>query len=560
MIFFPFAAPSANSQPILSQYDMTMVLLSYVVAAVASILAMTLADSANQFASKRDQKMALLGGAMALGAAVWSMHFIGMLAFELCVTVKYAHWPTLLSILPAFVAAWVAMHWLSQKHQGGFHLFFGGLTMGAGIGVMHYSGMLAMQTPATMGFDVSGVIISVLDAVALATLALWFRHVGEQMHRLYAWRHVISGLAMGAAITIMHYVGMSSARFVGAPEFSNPVATVDRWYLSLLIALGAFALVGVMTAQNMLARQRQLSRELQFKEHQMRVIFQNAIDAIVITNRSGIIQTVNRSFEGLFGYQAQFALGKHVSMLIPNWASLPVPSKLKRQTDVSDQWVTETKGRHAQGQEIPLRIAMVYVQEHEQELYVGFLMDMTMFHTQQRILEKQLTEDPLTGLTNRRGLHQVLSCLHQEAQDFPMGIILLFIDLDGFKAVNDRYGHAAGDEVLVAIAQRLQRAVRQEDMVCRFGGDEFVIMLRYVAEPKMLAERIIKKITQAIHTPITLTKDVTVEVGCSMGVAYERANNLHAAERLLQRADGAMYQAKKAGGNHVIYEHEAELA
>ena len=553
MTFFPFDTPSAASSVLLYRYDAALVLLSFVIAASASVLAMYLADSAKHFMVKRDQQLALVGGAVALGAAVWSMHFIGMLAFELCVTVKYAQWPTMLSILPAMIASWAAMEWLFARHKGFGHLLLGGTLTGAGIGIMHYSGMLAMQMSASIGFELWGVLVSVLVAVSLATLALWFRHVCDGLRQLHAWRHVIGGTVMGAGITMMHYVGMASARFVGQPEFAEPVFTVDRWYLSLLIALGSMALVGLMTAQNMLAKQRQLSRDLQFKEHQMRVIFQNAIDAIVITDHDGIIQTVNRSFEGLFGFNAQYALGKHVSMLIPEWSRLSIPGQLRRHTDVTDQWVVECNARHADGHEIPLRTALVYVEDHDQDLYVGFLMDMTLFHTQQQHLERLLTEDPLTGLFNRRGLLKVM----QQTAILPLaeqpGVALLFIDLDGFKAVNDQYGHGAGDEVLVQVAQRIQATLRQDDVVCRFGGDEFVIMLKYRKYPEQVADTVAHKVTQVTTPPFRLSSDAWVQVGCSIGVAHALPGKLTDIEALLDQADAAMYQAKKDGGHRVVH-------
>ena len=553
MIIFPFAGPPSNASELLHRYDISLVVLSFVIAASASILAMYLAESAKQFVLKRDQQLALAGGAVALGAAVWSMHFIGMLAFELCATVKYAQWPTILSILPALIASWVAMRWLFDMRKGSLHLLLGGTLSGAGIGIMHYSGMLAMQTAAAIGFELWGVLVSVLVAVVLATLALWFRHICDGFGQWRAWRHVIGGLVMGAAITTMHYVGMASARFIGIAEFSVPVFTVDRWYLSMLIALGAMALIGLMTAQNMLAKQRQLGRELQFKEHQMRVIFQNAIDAIVITDHAGIIQTVNRSFEGLFGFNAQYALGKHVSMLIPEWNDLSIPNKLRRQTDVTDQWVVECNARHADGHEIPLRSALVSIREHDQDLYVGFLMDMTMFHAQQKNLERMVTEDALTGLMNRRGLIKIMQqTVTLPAKDRP-GIALLFIDLDGFKAVNDKYGHTSGDEVLIEVSRRVQRTLRQDEVVCRFGGDEFVIMLRYLRDLDAITKTVADKVKQAIAPPILLSNGIEVKVGCSIGVANALPGKLEDIDGLLEDADTAMYQAKKSGGQCVVY-------
>lgn len=550
---FDFVRPAGAI--LLSRYEEWIVVLSYIIAAVASILAMHLADQAKQFQLKKDQKFALLSGAIALGAAVWSMHFLGMLAFELCVTVKYAPLPTLLSILPAFVAAWAAMRWISQSARGMRHLWLGGIIIGLGIGVMHYSGMLAIRTAATMTFKPWWVAMSVAVAVLLAVLALWFRQQCEGLQRLRAWRHVVSGLVMGAAITIMHYLGMAAAQFEGIAEFSHPVPTVDRWYLSTLVTLGTMILIGAAIAQNMLARQRQLARDLQFKEHQMRVIFQNAIDAIVITDAKGLIKMVNRAFEGMFGYQAQLIVGTPISRMLPDWKQLNAYARKRRQHDTSEKVVAERSGLHADGHEIPLRIALTRVVESESNFCISFLMDMTAFHTQQNALEKLLTEDPLTGLFNRRGLLSLMRGMASGAHTHSVnrGMILLFLDLDGFKSVNDTLGHHAGDEVLITVSQRIPKVLREDDMVCRFGGDEFVILLTFVDHPRMLASKIAHKLIETIQKPIRLQSGQEMTVGCSIGVAFAWPKKKEEIEALLEKADAAMYQAKKGDAGKVVF-------
>ncbi len=540
------------------QVDRGLVGLSYVIAASAAIFAMYLADNAKKLLIARDRQLSLFGGAIALGSAVWGMHLIGMLAVKEQLYIHYGVLPTLVSIVPVLIASWATMHWLFQRRQNTMHVLVGGMVAGGGIVLMHYSAMLAMEIPSTIGFQPAAVLISLLVSIALSTLAFWVRYICLSIKALRTWRHVCGGALMGAAITSMHYLSLASMHFSGRSNPNQALSTVDTWYLACLIAMGAMALLGAMTAQHLLARQRQLRRDLEFKEQQMRVIFQNAIDAIVITDHHGVIQTVNRSFESLFGFKAHYALGKHVSMLIPEWSTMNVPNKLRRQTDVSDQWVIERSGRHADGRDIPLRIALVYVQEHEQDLYVGFLMDMTQFRKQQRELEKLLTEDPLTGLFNRRGLLNVMqSTISQNAlnnqADTQYGMIVLFIDLDGFKLINDQYGHAAGDAVLIEIGQRIHHAVRQEDTVCRFGGDEFVVLLKFLQHPDKVAEHVVKKMNQVIKAPLLLPNGNEVRVGCSIGVSYETADLLGNNEVLLDKADTAMYQAKKAGGNRVVY-------
>lgn len=532
-----------------------MVALSYLIALTASVIAIHLAEVSQQFKLKRDRHLTMLGGGLAMGAAVWGMHFIGMLAFELCATVRYELVITLLSLLPAFVASWASMQWVAQARKSPYDLTISGALIGLGIGVMHYTGMLAMQTAAVMAFNPWLVLVSVFSAVMLAILALWFHQRCTRLRRLRPWRHLFSGLVMAAAITSMHYLGMAAASFTGPIQFDEPVPTVDRLYLSLLVTMGLVTLLGAILAQTMISRQRQLARELQFREHQMRVIFQHAIDAIVITDAKGHIQMVNRAFEAMFGVQSQAIVGRSLGKMIPDWKQLSTLSRKRRQHDQAGKVVAERHGIHADGREIPLRIALTRVIEDELDFCISFLMDLTVFRQQQNALEKLLTEDPLTGLFNRRGMlsmmHGIVSQLQSSQPQ--RGIILLFVDLDGFKAVNDTHGHPVGDEVLMAIAQRLPDVLREEDMVCRFGGDEFVILLTFASQPEELARMVAGKLVESISQPIKLQSGQEIAVGCSIGIAYDWPKTADDIEALLQKADNAMYQAKKGEAGKVIF-------
>lgn len=550
---FDFVSPAGAI--ISSRYEPLMVGLSYLIALIASVIAMHLAEVSRQFHLKRDRHLAMLGGALAMGVAVWGMHFLGMLAFELCTTVQYELVITLLSIFPAFIASWAAMQWMAHVRKHTYDLWLSGTLIGVGIGVMHYTGMLAMQTSAALVFNPWLVMMSVLAALGLAIMALWFHQFCTRSPLLRPWRHLLSGLVMASAITSMHYLGMAAARFIGTPQFSEPVPTVDRLYLSLLVTMGVVTLLGGVLAQTMITRQRQLARELQFKEHQMRVIFQHAIDAIVITDAKGHIQMVNRAFEAMFGVQAQAMAGRQIAKMIPDWKQLSTLSRKRRQHDQAQKVVAERNGVHADGREIPLRIALTRVIEEELDFCISFLMDLTLFRQQQSALEKLLTEDPLTGLFNRRGMlsmmHGMVSQLHA-AHDH-QGIVLLFVDLDGFKAVNDTYGHPVGDEVLMSIAQRLPNVLREADMVCRYGGDEFVILLTFSSHPEALASMVAEKLIEIIKQPIKLQSGHQINVGCSIGIAYGKPNTAEEIEALLQKADNAMYQAKKGEAGKVVF-------
>jgi diguanylate cyclase (GGDEF)-like protein len=165
----------------------------------------------------------------------------------------------------------------------------------------------------------------------------------------------------------------------------------------------------------------------------------------------------------------------------------------------------------------------------------------------ERALRQQATVDPLTGLPNRRTfLDRLTTALSQKRH-----CVVLFCDIDGFKAINDRWGHAVGDEVLAQVGARLVSAVRAEDTVSRMGGDEFLILL--VGPTTANVDTLVARIRATFELPLRLSTG-TLAIGLSIGVA---AGTTTTAKQLISAADGRMYEAKRAAigtgpGTHVV--------
>jgi diguanylate cyclase (GGDEF)-like protein len=154
------------------------------------------------------------------------------------------------------------------------------------------------------------------------------------------------------------------------------------------------------------------------------------------------------------------------------------------------------------------------------------------------------TTDPLTGLANRPAFYQLLEERLLSAATNGSAAVL-FLDLDGFKCVNDERGHAAGDALLADVAGRISRSVREHDLVARHGGDEFVVLLEHI-ENRSIAHAVAARIIEAVSAPFVHGDDM-VMLGVSIGVAFAPEHGMSSAE-LLQRADQAMYRAKALGG------------
>ena len=164
---------------------------------------------------------------------------------------------------------------------------------------------------------------------------------------------------------------------------------------------------------------------------------------------------------------------------------------------------------------------------------------------------EQIFKNSLTGLPNRRLFHKILSRLLLEAETSGQLLAVLYIDLDGFKEVNDTYGHEKGDLVLEETARRLIRAVRGSDIVFRMGGDEFVLLLSRIMADKEI-QHVCERILSEIRQPFQLSEDLFVEMTASIGVSVYPRDGQDEKE-LLSRADQAMYRIKKSDKNYYSF-------
>ncbi|MFY9223007.1 MAG: MHYT domain-containing protein, partial [Blastocatellia bacterium] len=224
-----------------SSYDMLLVVLSIVVAIVASYTALNLAGRVTA-AQGGSRTMWLLGGATAMGIGIWSMHFIAMLAFSLPVPISYHIGITLFSMIAAILASAIALFIVSRNEMGVTQLLLGGVLMGVGIGVMHYSGMAAVQVDATVSYDPVFFLLSVVIAVVVSVVALWLSfHLRNETGGIGLLQKGISAIVMGGAIVGLHYTAMMASNFM--PTSSSATASAGAGMNTSSLAWG----VGVGT-------------------------------------------------------------------------------------------------------------------------------------------------------------------------------------------------------------------------------------------------------------------------------------------------------------------------
>ncbi|WP_040264229.1 putative bifunctional diguanylate cyclase/phosphodiesterase [Pseudomonas massiliensis] len=414
-------------------YSPALVLASFLVAMLASYTALDLAGRIAS-ATGRSAYLWMLGGSLAMGVGIWSMHFIGMLAFSLPIELGYDLGITVLSLLIAVGSSGFALWLVGQPSLPWPRLACGALILGAGVAAMHYTGMAAMRMMPGIDYDPALFILSLLIAIGASAAALIIAY-RLRRHTPYV-RVARAGAAviMGLAIVGMHYTGMAAARFP------------DGSYCGALDGAG-------LTGDGL-------------------------VYLVIVTTLSVL------------------AIALLTSVL---------DARLEERTaDLASSLTAANKK-----------------------------------------LTRLALHDSLTGLPNRMLLGDRITQAMQRATESESCFALMFIDLDGFKPINDAFGHHVGDQLLLAVAQRLSEGLGAEHTLARIGGDEFVLLVPL--------RRPDDAVSVAAHQVALLARPFSVaeqelQVSASVGVVLYPGcgSDQH---QLLINADAAMYHAKSSGKN-----------
>jgi PAS domain S-box-containing protein len=406
-----FTLPDDPSLLSYGLYTPKLVVLSVLVAIFASWMALMIAGQA---AANRAQRWIVLGtGSLALGTGVWAMHFIGMLAFDLCTEVDYDPVATILSGLPSIGASFVALWLIARDRLHGWGLLGGGVVVGAGIGIMHYAGMAGMRMGMELHYDPWMFALSIVVAVVLATLALWVRFGLSSLARLSdSQRLLLAGIVMGCAIAGMHYTGMAAARFVGHATL-DPHKAAGSTFLALAITMITVVFTIVVLGLNGLLRYRQLFRELSRSEAWMRALLTTTVDGVVTVGRDGTIQEFNASAERIYGWKRDEIVGQHIRLLIGNEeasARAGLLQTLESGTITDRTQGADVSGRRKDGSIVPIRRAVGHARLGEQDLYVCFITDISERRAMEQALrasEQQFRSliGNLPGISYRSLLH-----------------------------------------------------------------------------------------------------------------------------------------------------------
>jgi len=269
-------------------------------------------------------------------------------------------------------------------------------------------------------------------------------------------------------------------------------------------------------------------------------------DAVCVVDPEGRLLFVNASFQRIFGYAPDEVLGRKIFSLVHPDDREITTAQAERVMAGELQRHFRNRYVHKDGHTVDIQWSARWLPEHRVRIGVGH--EVTELRRAERELEHRANHDSLTGLVNRHRLQVELQAAIDRAAADGGGLALLYIDLDGFKRINDRGGHAVGDRLLRELAARMQRGVRQNDLVARVGGDEFVVLLpdcRDVQAAQEVADSLRTRITAPCRLPEGL-----FQLDASIGVATFPADGADV-EALLGHADGAMYAAKHGSRTRV---------
>ncbi len=366
-------------------------------------------------------------------------------------------------------------------------------------------------------------------------------------------------VALSASVTIADAV--MTERFVEPDQVegvrSDNAWTIEAWVpyseafsgsimaqlLGLIVALGALVALAVTQAKRVAAVEA-----LRVEEGQFRRAFDDSPIGMALMSLDGTVLRVNTALCVIVGAEANHLIG-HLASDVPGGAILQVEAAdLGRLIDGrSEMLQREIHHERSAGTwcDCQVTLSLLKASHRAPARIVAQVVDETEARVLRHRLEHQATHDTLTGLPNRVLLTERTAAALERARVVGSTVALIFLDLDHFKVVNDSLGHEAGDELLVAVAERLVEAVRSWDMVGRLGGDEFVVLCDPI-EDTTAAETVAERITLLMSRPFVV-RGRAIYVSASLGVALTTGGGSTTSADLLREADTAAYRAKERG-------------
>ena len=396
-----FITESTVVTTIKGHYDYPLVLLSYIIASIASFVALDMASNiSNSKYSHIDERFWLYGGAFAMGGGIWSMHFIGMLAYNSGMQIHYNSWITLLSMAIAILFSLFALSKIKAHHLTIKQIIIYSPTLGIGIAAMHYIGMAAMVMQSELRYRPELFALSILIAIAASAVAFW---LVSRTARKYPGKGVLlkiaAALIIGWAVCGMHYTGMAASVFIPSANANIDFGTSsNNAYLSLAVAAITTLVLGIAIIASIVNQRffHHLEQKIQQKtkaltrtekasksnELRMQMILDHIIDGVISVNKEGEIQSFNKAAEKIFGYSQESILGKDITILMPKNYIRKYSKHLKKHLNKDDDsligaGVREAEGIRKDGRVFTMDLGVNELEVDNEKIFIGVIRDIT---------------------------------------------------------------------------------------------------------------------------------------------------------------------------------------
>ena len=315
---------------------------------------------------------------------------------------------------------------------------------------------------------------------------------------------------------------------------------------------GSFAFITDITERKRAEEKLQLSA----------TVFSHAREGIFITDVEGTILDVNDAFIEITGYSRQEAIGQNPRILKSGRQPPEFYAEMWQALLGEGNWCGEIWNRRKNGEGFAALLTLSTVRDGQgnPQYFVALFSNITALKEHQQRMEYLAHYDGLTHLPNRMLLNDRLHQAMAQVERLGQQLALVYLDLDGFKAINDTYGHEAGDQLLVTVAHRLKQTLREGDTIARLGGDEFVAVLLNCNQGNASAASF-QRLLKAASQPVQLNGCV-MQVSASLGVTFYPQSSPVDTEQLLSQSDQSMYQAKLTGKNryHIFKQDDVDIA
>jgi len=328
-------------------------------------------------------------------------------------------------------------------------------------------------------------------------------------------------------------------------EYPCDLPNQQRWFAMTAMPLGQGTVSGAVITHSDISQRKQAEVRLQLAAS----VFSQAREGIIITDAEDNILDVNEAFTRITGYSREEAIGKRPNILSSGRQSADFYANLWGALKTMGHWSGEIWNRRKSGEVYAelLNISAVVDERGTTQQYVALFSDITAIKEHQSQLEHIAHFDALTGLPNRVLLADRLQQAMLQTQRRDKKLAVVYLDLDGFKSINDGHGHHVGDQLLITLANAMSGTLREGDTLARIGGDEFVAVLSDL-ESTAVCMPMLNRLLHAAASTIHLD-DLLLQCSASVGVTFfPQASDIEA-DQLLRQADQAMYQAKLAGKN-----------